>query len=371
MRILFLTLRLNSVTGGGSHKNAIAYMRALQAAGHDVAVHAMYSTNNQPPAGIAFTAEDSEGLSFLALLRACREAMRHLEKDTDIFFVYGHTLVFAAGMYRAAGSRPVVAYLDNYLDAMPEAHRNLSLMHRLKHLLWGKLYGVLKVRHLDRWIAVSPYIRDRYIRFGFPAKNGVIVPNAFAFSPPVAPVPAPAGGPAHFLSVGRFSHEKGNDVLIDALARLPEDLAWDARIVGGGPDKPLLHERIRALGLEKNVSLVSWMDEASLRNEYARADILINPARWPEPFGRTIVEAMHAGTAVIVPQDGAGPWVAGEAAQTFVNGDPQSLAHAIIAMGDERIRGDRVKKGRARAEAFDVARVGPELVQLLEKIAAT
>src|SRR3989344_120723 len=180
MRIAFFTLSLKE-RGGGSHQNAAAFIRGLRVLEHEVRVHTMLK-HGTPPSDIATHAEDGEGLSFLKLQRRCAEAMWHCEESTDAFLVYGQALVWGAGMYRLfGGTKPVVAYLDSHLDSMKEAYRGISFFQRLKHSLWGKTYGLLLARGVDAYAAVSPYLAERYIRFGFPKKAFRIIPNAFTF----------------------------------------------------------------------------------------------------------------------------------------------------------------------------------------------
>src|SRR5207244_197510 len=102
----------------------------------------------------------------------------------------------------------------------------------------------------------------------------------------------------------RLSWEKGVDILIDAVARLPKDLAWNLTIVGDGLEKGNIEKKIAGCGIAEKINFRGWLQGEALTRSYADADILIVPSRVPESFGIIVVESMHQGTPVIVPSIG-------------------------------------------------------------------
>ena len=97
-----------------------------------------------------------------------------------------------------------------------------------------------------------------------------------------------------FGSVGRLMPQKGMDVLIDAFRRAFQPDA-DVRlvIVGGGP----LHAQLQAVAAaEPRITLTGYRDDAAVL--YPAFDTYVSAARH-EPFGLTILEAMHAGCRLV------------------------------------------------------------------------
>lgn len=47
------------------------------------------------------------------------------------------------------------------------------------------------------------------------------------------------------------------------------------------------------------VALLGYVDHEQIKTLYAEADLFVHPGIWPEPFGRTILEAMQMGLAVV------------------------------------------------------------------------
>lgn len=129
---------------------------------------------------------------------------------------------------------------------------------------------------------------------------------------------ASLGVPADALAIGlpgRLTPGKGQEVWIEALARLAEArpaLEWRGLLIGGrraeeGGDEAhvrALEERIAALGLEGRVSFTGFRRD--LPRLFETLDIVCVPSR-NEAFGLTVIEAMAAGKAVIGADSGAIP----------------------------------------------------------------
>lgn len=360
MRIGFLATAINVEAGGGSHHNAVAIIRALREAGHRVDVHTFFSARNAPPSDIVPEGKDQEGRSFLEFERQVTEAMQRVESRVDIFFVYGHTLVWGAGAYRKNGRVPVAVYLDNYLDSMPESMRSRSFLSRIAHVLWERTFGRSRIAALDAFIAVSDFLRKVYVRAGFPEEKFTIVPNFFEWKENSAG----ERDNSCLLYVGRLVPEKGVDIFFEALTRLPQDLSWSARIVGNGPMRSMVEGKVRA---DARIRYDPWMNTEELTSAYARAGVFVHPARWPEPFGRTIVEAMHAGLPVVVPEHGAAADITGDAGVTFKNGDSAALARAITQLLKEPgTLEERAQRGIRRSALYEKHAIVPTLLRRLE-----
>ena len=104
-------------------------------------------------------------------------------------------------------------------------------------------------------------------------------------------------GPVRLVFVGRLVHQKGVDVLLDALARLPGCACYEATIVGDGPLKPDLVARAARLGLEGRVRFAGWASRAEMPDVLRRADAFVFPSR-DEGMPNAVLEAMASGLAV-------------------------------------------------------------------------
>lgn len=104
------------------------------------------------------------------------------------------------------------------------------------------------------------------------------------------------------LFTGRLTVHKGVEYLIRAARRINGEVL----ILGDGPERPYLEEMIKKYCL-KNTRILGYMppkDGIKYREFYRRADVYVAPSVWDEPLGLVILEAMAAGTPVIVTRKG-------------------------------------------------------------------
>lgn len=164
----------------------------------------------------------------------------------------------------------------------------------------------------------------------------------------------------NILFIGRMIPQKGPDLLVDALIRVGDARA-DLRIVGSsgfsGSSPLTAYERqLRALAsqLPGGVEFIPFVDREQVLRHYGWADLVVLPARWEEPCGLTLLEAMATGAAIVISRSGGMPEVAGNAAVHVSRGDVEMLAEAIDGLvKDPSVRHRLGILARARAEALD------------------
>jgi glycosyltransferase involved in cell wall biosynthesis len=103
--------------------------------------------------------------------------------------------------------------------------------------------------------------------------------------------------PPHMLFTGRVVHQKGLDVLFQALANLL-DLEWDLTIVGDGPQRDPLTEKARDLQIDQRVFFGGWLGRQEVIQQYQRANLFVFPSRH-EGMPNAVLEAMASGLPVI------------------------------------------------------------------------
>jgi starch synthase len=100
-----------------------------------------------------------------------------------------------------------------------------------------------------------------------------------------------------FIFIGRFTWQKGLDLLIGALPKMAAE-ACSIAILGEGEVR--YHERLKALAeAHANVSLEFGYDESLSHRMYAAADFLLMPSLF-EPCGLNQMIAMHYGALPLV-----------------------------------------------------------------------
>ncbi len=153
--------------------------------------------------------------------------------------------------------------------------------------------------------------------------------------------------------VGRLRWEKGQAVLLDAMAEVikgvPESILL---VVGDGPDKEKLRKKTEEMKLGNHVK---WLGHKSLEEVY-RLYSIMNVAAVPsifEGFGLSVAEAMAAGVPVVASNvDGVAEIVRNDVSGFLVpQGNSGVLAERLIT----------ILNGQARAE--DMGRVGQEIIE--------
>lgn len=175
---------------------------------------------------------------------------------------------------------------------------------------------------VDYYIALTPFMRDKFIAGGFPPERIVVKPNGVEDSG------VGSGYDDSFLFVGRLSEEKGATVLLRAweTARTGRKL----KIIGTGPDE--INLRTMATGLP-NVEFLGQISAERVRVEMAGAAALVFPSIWYEGLSRVIVEAFSKGTPIIASDLGPISTIVkdGRTGILFKVGDSSDLAAKLAA----------------------------------------
>lgn len=106
------------------------------------------------------------------------------------------------------------------------------------------------------------------------------------------------------MSVGRMVPEKGFQVLSDAALKVLQNYG-NARFViaGKGGMLETLRARVERMGISDRVNFVGFMSDDDLKKLFRVSDVAVFPSLY-EPFGITAIEAMAAGTPIVVSDTG-------------------------------------------------------------------
>ncbi len=174
------------------------------------------------------------------------------------------------------------------------------------------------------------------------------------------------------LAVGRLTYYKGFEVLLRALARVPQA---ELDLIGGGEGEAGLRALAVELGLGERLRLLGRVDDAALAQAYADCDVFCLPSLdRAESFGLVLLEAMRAGRAVVasrIPGSGVNHVVSeGETALQVAPGDVEALADALVRLAeDPALRLRLGAAGRQRFEReFDIRRCAEQLELLYGEV---
>ena len=167
-----------------------------------------------------------------------------------------------------------------------------------------------------------------------PGEFGVEAERIGVVEPGTDPAPRSqgSGGPGcAILSVAVLVPRKGHDVLLRALAKLP-DLDWTLTVAGAPRDKVHAQGLValaEELGITQRVTFAGEVDQQALEALYARADMFALATHW-EGYGMAAAEALARGLPVAITAGGAiADLVPAQAGVVAAPGDVVSLSRAM------------------------------------------
>ena len=175
--------------------------------------------------------------------------------------------------------------------------------------------------------------------------------------------PSPSAGPLRITSVGRLVEKKGYDDLLNALARLPDDLDWRFEHIGGGDLERVMTARARELGLTDQIFWHGRKPQSDVKDLLANADIFVLASKIATDGDRdglpnVLMEAQAVGVACISTAVSAIPELIrdGDTGLLVPPGDPDALAATIARLAkDTELRKRLAAAGAERVRTtFDL-----------------
>jgi glycosyltransferase involved in cell wall biosynthesis len=298
--------------------------------------------------------------------------VRSIVRRRNVALVYVNTFVTVSGAIGASLAQVPVLWHIREILTMPRVMR----------------WGLTRTLNLcaDRVVCISKAVRDSLLdEAPNLASKCVVVYNAV--SAPIATGADKKVGIREELGlpesvplvgmVGRISHWKGQEILVEAAAQVLEThpsvhfVAVGSYFADESHYLEKLRSQIESLGLAERFHLGDY--RSNVTEVYRALDIFVLPSRKPEPFGRVTVEAMmqsrpviatnHGGTCEII-EDGVTGMLVPPA-------DPAALAEKIeLLLTDSALR-ERLGQNAAvyAQENFSLLRYQRQLQEVIDAMA--
>jgi glycosyltransferase involved in cell wall biosynthesis len=138
--------------------------------------------------------------------------------------------------------------------------------------------------------------------------------------------------------IGSFEERKGQTVLLDAVSHLANGSLPDVHLilVGEGPDEEMLKEKVKTLGLEKNVTFFPFTMEPFYVFEIT--DIVVLSSLYKEGLPNILLESMSMGVPVVSSRMAGVPEIVknGQTGYMVKPGDSTELADAILKLWSDQ-----------------------------------
>jgi glycosyltransferase involved in cell wall biosynthesis len=176
--------------------------------------------------------------------------------------------------------------------------------------------------------------------------------------------PAGVGGGGYCAFLGRIAPEKAPHLAIDAARKAGMPLVMGAPHWNGDP----VYEEFYAREMAPRISWrgLQWPGELDMPSKLAmlqRAEALLMPMGWDEPFGLVMIEAMLVGTPVIAFPRGSAPEIVEDGVTGYLVHDTNAMVAAIPTA--RRI--DRKRCRRRALQRFSAARMAADYERLYEE----
>jgi glycosyltransferase involved in cell wall biosynthesis len=297
---------------------------------------------------------------FLTALRMALKLGRRSEAGLLRHMIYLAEAAHVAAQCRAAGvthahahfgtNAPAVALLARMLGGPkfsftvhgPEefdAPRALSLGAKMKAADFTVAISQFGRSQLMRWADHADWDRIHVVHCG-------VEPERFS-----DPAPLPEG-PRRVVAIGRLVEQKGQMILIYAMAQVKADL--HLTLIGDGEMRDQIEALIDRLDLRGRVTLTGWVDETRVKAELAAAHAMVMPS-FAEGLPMVVMEAMAAARPVIATYVAGTPELVrpGETGWLVPAGDVSALAQAMddLATLPQARLAEMAAAGRTRALA--------------------
>lgn len=248
-------------------------------------------------------------------------------------------------------------------------YRNLGIretnwVKRLFSDFWMRsLVGHLK--RLDAFVVLTKADRDSWVEL----KNVAVIPNPLSFTPPP---PDSVLQEKRLIAVGRYSYEKGYDLLLQAWAMIQESVPeWRLEIFGDGDSLPY-EKMCDDLRIDRKRCILNGRTPYII-DEYVKSAFAVCSSRF-EGFGMVILEAMACGLPVVSFDCPWGPRSIisdGEDGVLIADGDIPKLATAIMQMiEDDQLRQKMACTARHNKTQFRIEYIADTWKILFEEVSS-
>jgi glycosyltransferase involved in cell wall biosynthesis len=200
--------------------------------------------------------------------------------------------------------------------------------------------------------------------------SGPVIVAPYGFAAPQLGHERPRSGD-YLLWMGRFDvQQKGIDLLLTALARLPSDHRPRTRLHGpdfrGGKQAAL--NMVRQLGLERDVTVEPPIYGDDKWRALRECKLFVFSSRW-DSNSVAVLEAASAGAPIVATSTTfIGQAFAAEEAAILVDADASSMADGILAASSPEARRVGARAAQVVREKFSWPSVAESFLRQLEKL---
>jgi glycosyltransferase involved in cell wall biosynthesis len=182
-----------------------------------------------------------------------------------------------------------------------------------------------KLKRLDRFVVLTEKDKEAWVELD----NVYVIPNPLSFAPQTISKLTEK----RIIAVGRYSHEKGYDLLLKTWSIVQDRITdWRLEIFGEG-DRSQYDRMVRYLNIDRHRCVLNGRSD-NIQEEFINSSLAVCSSKF-EGFGLVITEAMVCGLPVVSFDCPWGPRAIindGEDGLLIENGNVEKLAEALVEM---------------------------------------
>ena len=364
IKILFL---IENITEGGAEKVLRTLVNNMDQSKFDITVHTLEQADAAQylAPGIRYKAINRARTPFGKKLlhnwvRLCAEAKwlypLYIRDDYDIEVAYlecGPTKFLAGSTNKKAKKLAWV-----HCDLEKKGLENLEKVEA-------------QYKKYNKVICVSRNVRDSFLRlFGGEPEVQVLynVNDEEDIRTKAAAFSVTKDAAVELVAVGRLTHQKGFDRLLDACTMLKKDgLDFRLRILGTGPDRERLEKQIAYNHLSDNVVLLGFQE-----NPYPyiqAADVIVCSSRY-EGMSTVVTEALILGKAIVTTPCTGMDELLGDSEFGLITGDSvEGIYQGMKNMLETpELRAEYARKAAVRGRDFSKEKLVKQTEQFFEEL---
>lgn len=196
------------------------------------------------------------------------------------------------------------AVLSFWLTDTALIGKRFARKHKLCHKCWVMGQDARQQNPYARWvtlsktelIVLSTFMADEFFR-NYGKRPAAIIP--LGIDPDTFKTEPGQERTIDVLGVGSLIPLKRYDVFVDVVAALKKSRPdIQAVLCGWGPEEAQIRKKIRALDLEKNITLTGEIPHATVLSMMQKSKILLHPSEY-EGYSSACLEALYAGCHVV------------------------------------------------------------------------
>lgn len=267
----------------------------------------------------------------------------------------------------------------NFINSIPDGSKKIGELHvnrsnyrnftssdsnivkrQFAHFWMKNLIGHLK--QLDKMVVLTESAKKDWSEL----PNVTLIPDPLSFKlDEVSPLAF-----KRVVSIGRYDFDKGNDLLLNAWARVEKQMPeWSLDIFGNGEIQPYQQLMVQ-LGIDSSRCHLHG-STTDVKKEYLKSSLFVLPSRY-EGFGLVLIEAMACALPVVsfdcengprnIIRDGQNGFLV----QTF---DVDAFAERLLAlMHDETLRQKMGKEARQSSRQYQIEDIALRWKSLFEEV---